>query len=206
VQAVSAKRRQRLNAADRKAQIVEAAFAMVAESGLERFRTRDVAERVGINPATLHHYFPTKEDLIVAVGEHLETGYARGRSRRGMPRAKPSALQALRGELADAVFYRRQRPAWQAVSREFAARAPRDPVAAAVLERLTSGWRGTLEAVLREGSESGAFRPDLDPRRVSLLIVSALWAGSTSLQLSDADFRGVCAELEHLVIARSRER
>jgi hypothetical protein len=29
---------------------------MNAAAGLERFRTRDVAARVGINPATLHHY------------------------------------------------------------------------------------------------------------------------------------------------------
>jgi AcrR family transcriptional regulator len=202
---MSVTRRHRLNAADRRAQIVEAAFEMVAESGLERFRTRDVAARVGINPATLHHYFPTKEDLIVAVGAHLEASYARGRVLRGTPRPE-TPLQKLRGELADAAFFRRRRPQWQAVSREFAARAPRDPAAAAVLKRLTTGWRGAIEALLREGIASGAFRPDLDPYRASILILGALWAGTTSLQLSDGEFRALRQELEQLVVTSGPQR
>jgi AcrR family transcriptional regulator len=205
VVAQASTRRHRLKAEDRRAQIVEAAFGMVAESGLERFRTRDVADRVGINPATLHHYFPTKEDIILAVGAHLEAGYARGRVRRGTPRPE-TPLQKLRGELADAAFFRRRRPQWQAVSREFAARAPRDPAAAAVLERLTTGWRGSIEALLREGIASGAFRRDLDPYRAGVLIIGALWAGSTALQLSDGEFRAMCEELEQLVTSPKPKR
>lgn len=42
---------------------------MIADAALEKFRTRDVAAKAGINTATLHHYFPTKEDLILAIGE-----------------------------------------------------------------------------------------------------------------------------------------
>lgn len=63
----------RLRGHIRRQQIVEAAFAMIAEAGHERLRTRDVANRVGINPANLHHYFATKELLIVGVVAHLET-------------------------------------------------------------------------------------------------------------------------------------
>src|SRR5947208_9570069 len=39
---------------------------------LFRSRTRDVAAKVGVNIATLHYYFPTKEKLIRGV-----VGYAR---------------------------------------------------------------------------------------------------------------------------------
>jgi AcrR family transcriptional regulator len=189
----------RLRADDRRAQIIEAAFNLIADAGLERFRTRDVAAKVGINPATLHHYFPTKEDLILGVGEHLEAGYIRGR-----PADRPSTvrtpLRALRSELADAAFFRTERPRWIAVSREFATRAPRDPAAAAVMERLTTGWRRSIEAVLRDGTSAGVFRTDLDPRGASALIVSALWAATTLLQISDRDFRALCRELERSVI------
>src|SRR5260221_66386 len=82
----------------------------------------DVAASVGINPATLHHYFLTKEDLILGVGEHLEAGYIQARTA-DRP-SSPTPLSALRSELADAAFFRTQRPRWVAVSREFATRAP----------------------------------------------------------------------------------
>lgn len=71
--------RRRLKADDRRRQIVETAFDTIAEKGFEGLRTRDVAERVGINSATLHHYFPTKEALVEGIAEHLERLYANTR-------------------------------------------------------------------------------------------------------------------------------
>jgi len=190
----------RLRADARRAQIIDTAFNLIADAGLEGLRTRDVAASVGINPATLHYYFPTKEDLILGVGEHLEAGYIRERTT-DRPSTAPTPLRALRSELADAAFFRTQRPRWIAVSREFATRAPRDAAAAAVVERLTMGWRRSIEAVLRDGRSAGVFRANLDPRGASILIVSALWAATTFLQTSDRDFRALCRELERSVIA-----
>src|SRR5262245_39197735 len=54
----------------RRQSLILAAFHSIAEKGFEGLRVRDVAAQVGINPATLHHYFPTKEALILAVVEH----------------------------------------------------------------------------------------------------------------------------------------
>ena len=48
-----------------------AAYRLIAERGLEELRTRDIAAEVGINIATLHYYFRTKEQLIAAVVEHM---------------------------------------------------------------------------------------------------------------------------------------
>ena len=52
---------------DRRRALVEAAYDQIAERGFEGLRTRDVAARVGVNIATLHYYFPTKEALISGV-------------------------------------------------------------------------------------------------------------------------------------------
>src|SRR5947209_134119 len=57
-------------AADRRRTLVEAAYRRIAEGGFEGLRTRDVAADVGVNIATLHYYFPTKELLIQGVVEH----------------------------------------------------------------------------------------------------------------------------------------
>jgi AcrR family transcriptional regulator len=191
-------RQHRLRADDRRAQIIDTAFKMIADAGLERFRTRDVAVKVGINTGTLHYYFPTKEDLILGVGEHLEAGYIQGSAADRPPARTP--LQALRRELADAAFFRTQRPRWLAVAREFSTRAPRDQAAAAVMERLTTGWRRSIEAVLRQGAAARVFRANLDPRGASTLIVSALWAATMFLQVSDREFRALCRELERSIV------
>ena len=57
-------------------ELTVAAYERIAKGGFERLRTRDVANDAGVNVATLHYYFPTKEKLIEAV-----VGYAMGRFR-----------------------------------------------------------------------------------------------------------------------------
>src|SRR5207244_9983016 len=54
---------------DRRQALVKAAFNQIAERGFEGLRTREVAAEVGVNIATLHYYFPTKESLIRGVVE-----------------------------------------------------------------------------------------------------------------------------------------
>jgi AcrR family transcriptional regulator len=192
--------RQWLPAEERRAQIIESAFTRVVEAGLEGLRTRDVARQAGINIATLHHYFPTKEDLISAVGRHLETGYVQGRPRRAVAR---TPRQALRQEFTDVAFFRSHHPEWFAVSREFATRAPRDATAAAVMKRLTSGWQRSIESILQAGVTAGVFRENLDPRAASAFIIRALWAGTVFLPLPDRDFKALCRELERSVVSVS---
>src|SRR4030081_4114094 len=55
---------------DRQRALVLAAFNQIAERGFEGLRTREVAAGVGLNIATLHYYFPTKESLIRGVVAH----------------------------------------------------------------------------------------------------------------------------------------
>src|SRR3954470_10696985 len=55
---------------DRRAELVEAAYQLIAEKGIEGLRTRDVAARVGINISTLHYHFDTKEKLIAGVVDY----------------------------------------------------------------------------------------------------------------------------------------
>src|SRR6267143_4416601 len=66
--------RQRKTAEPRRDELVRAAYGLLAERGFEGLRTREVAGAVGVNIATLHYYFPSKEDLIRGV-----VGYAMSR-------------------------------------------------------------------------------------------------------------------------------
>src|SRR3984893_5383794 len=52
---------------DRQKALVQAAFNQIAERGFEGLRTREVAAGGGLNIATLHSSFPTKNPLIRGV-------------------------------------------------------------------------------------------------------------------------------------------
>src|SRR5207245_5045007 len=62
--------RRRKGAEPRRDELVLAAYRLLAERGFEGLRTRDIAGAVGLNIATLHYYFPTKEALVRGVVHH----------------------------------------------------------------------------------------------------------------------------------------
>jgi AcrR family transcriptional regulator len=192
--------RQRLRADERRQQIVECAFAMIAEAGLESFRTRDVADRAGINSATLHHYFATKEALIEGVASHLANLYRELRSPAKPARAAPRALQALRREFADAQYLRKEHSDMLAVSAEFMLQARRDRTAAQAISALHQHWRGQVEAIIRDGQTAGVFRAGIDPTAGSMVVVGALWSATGLLHTSDQEFNRVCVELESWLV------
>jgi len=84
---------------DRRDAIARAARALIVEKGVEGLRTRDIAERVGINIATLHYHVPSKEALIELVAESLQT-FFRGQSIM-RPRAHLGALEKMDLEFVD---------------------------------------------------------------------------------------------------------
>jgi TetR/AcrR family transcriptional repressor of nem operon len=54
---------------DRKAQILDEASDLLQSRGYAAFSYRDLSDRLGITKATIHHHFPTKEALGVALTE-----------------------------------------------------------------------------------------------------------------------------------------
>lgn len=50
---------------ERREEIVAAAADIALEGGLERITLRAVAERLGVRPGLITHYFPAAEDLVV---------------------------------------------------------------------------------------------------------------------------------------------
>ncbi|WP_404430936.1 TetR/AcrR family transcriptional regulator [Microbacterium lacus] len=51
---------------ERREEILAAAAAIAVEAGLERITLRAVAERLGVRPGLITHYFPAAEDLVIA--------------------------------------------------------------------------------------------------------------------------------------------
>jgi AcrR family transcriptional regulator len=55
----------------RRAQIVEAAVAVIAEQGLQNLSLSEIETKAGMSRGQLTYYFPTKEDILLAVFDRL---------------------------------------------------------------------------------------------------------------------------------------
>src|SRR6187455_1959967 len=109
----------------RRPAIAAAARALIAERGFEGLRTRDIAERVGINVATLHYHVPTKEALIELVAQSMRDDFiAQSKAWR---RDGLNPLQELQHEIADFRHTMKHNPELFAVLAEMIERARRDP-------------------------------------------------------------------------------
>ena len=152
----------------RRQELVTAAFNLIAERGFEGLRTRDVADAVGVNIATLHYYFPTKESLIRGVVEH-----AMGRFRSTLaPHGSPADqlrnhLRAVRKLLAD-------EPELGSVMGELTLRSARDKTIARIMTEMYDAWHATMRGLLRRAVKEGGLRPELDTDGVAALVVSTL--------------------------------
>src|SRR5207237_4691181 len=58
-------------AALRKEQIVEAAVAVITEQGLQNLSLSEIEKRAGMSRGQLTYYFPTKEEILLAVFDRL---------------------------------------------------------------------------------------------------------------------------------------
>jgi AcrR family transcriptional regulator len=143
----------------RATEIVRAAYSLIAEKGFEGLRTRDVANKIGINIGTLHYHFPTKENLIQGVVSHLmrELQITRTTVKDSDP-----ALKRLRAEFTDIRVRLRESPEQLVVLTELAVRALRDPAIARILAFLDEGWHKHLVSIFKAGIAEGTFRSDLD--------------------------------------------
>jgi AcrR family transcriptional regulator len=168
---------------DRRADIVRAAYRLIAERGLEGLRFSDIARAAGINNGTLLYYFAGKDALIEAVGKFLVDQYSQSGTPPSADRAT-NALDELRWEFTDAAA--RLNDDAGVVYTELLARAQRDPAVAALLLDIDASWRGWLVGILERGQAHGLFRDDLDTNLVATTIMASIrGAGVQAMVMRD---------------------
>jgi AcrR family transcriptional regulator len=186
-------------AEQRRLDLLEAAYAVIAEKGLEGLRTRDVAARAGVNISTLHYYFATKDALLVALVDHVREKFrARPPARRGGAAGAPGVDASLRGHLESAFRTFRSTPHLSTVLQELVSRARRDAATRGAFRALHLEWNAMVEEVLRAGVCAGALRADLDPQAGARVATSFIMGAMMQLDLNPKafDFEAVARELE----------
>jgi AcrR family transcriptional regulator len=154
----------------RRQELVQAAFHQIAAHGFEGLRTRDVAGEVGVNIATLHYYFPTKEALIRGVLEHA---MERFRSTL-VPHGSPS--DQLRNHLRAVRKLMTAEPELAGVMGELALRSTRDRSIAAMMDEMYEYWQTTMRGLLRRAVRQGGAPRELDSDAMAALTIATLTA------------------------------
>jgi AcrR family transcriptional regulator len=194
--------RARANSDVRRRAIAAAARALIAERGFEGLRTRDIADRVGINIATLHYHLPTKEALIELVAQSMRDDFiaqSMAWRREGL-----TPLQELQHEMADFRETMEHQPELFAVLAEMVERARRDPKVDAAVRPLQAYWHQQIVDVLTRGRRDGSFRPDLDPRAAATMVTGAMAATLRPPFQGVSQFDRVAAELLRALVNPSR--
>ena len=178
---------------DRRLAIARAARQLIVEKGMEGLRTRDIAERVGINIATLHYHVPTKEALVGLVTESIKTEFRAQSLMR--PRAHLTPRERLEHEFFDFRELFTDRHEVLAVMSELMERARRDETVRTAILPLMRHWRDMVADILRAGRDDGSFRADLDPEPAAMMVIGTLVAFGRGPDTSTANFDRLCAEL-----------
>lgn len=160
---------------DTRSLILQEAEFLIRTRGYSAFSYADLSERVAITKASVHYYFPTKEELIVVlVREYIER-FVATLARIKQQHAGPGArLRAYANLFLDG-FEKGMLPLCGALSAERSALPAAMHPTVQDFFQIHLDWLG---GVLEEGLAAGALRPTVAPDQVALLLLSTLEGGT----------------------------
>ena len=156
---------------DTRSTLIDVALGQVRRQGYSAFSYADLADAVGIRKPSIHHHFPTKEDLGVALVAAYTAQVAdrldRAEAEIG---AAPERLRAYAG------LYREGLAVGQGclcgvLASEAAVLPERVQAGVRQFFQLNLRW---LERVLRAGVAAGALRPGIAPEREARTVLATL--------------------------------
>lgn len=157
-------------AAGTRERILDAAQELLQTQGYPAFSFRDLADRIGIKSASVHYYFPSKEDLALALLERYHARFFERLARAA--KRRPAERMAAYAGLFVRTFQEGERICPGASFAADYANLPEAPRRALHLfYKENVRW---LEGVLTEGVALGEFRPLKHPGAAAAAIFSAL--------------------------------
>ena len=172
-------------AQSRRHDILRATVTAIAERGLCETRIADVADIVGVSPALVLYYFPTKAALLSEALVYLDRLFYEGVA------AKLDEASNAEDRLAILIEESCPKPTkpgelpnswilWPAVWEM----ARLDPALAAARARLDEAWRSLIVAIVEDGVSSGEFAP-VDAKDFSIQLAAMLDGLAIEAMLGD---------------------
>lgn len=164
-------RTERMGGAERREKILIAAWDALTQVGFEKITTRRIAEAAGINIATLHYHFGSKEAVLVETLRYAQR-WAEQRMREAIVGAKTPTEVLMRAfdETWELVHTR------PGVLRfDLAVRGFRDPEARQEAESVYANYRRFVREIIEHHvAVGGTLDADLTPETLANYIVSAI--------------------------------
>lgn len=156
-----------------RARLLQAATEIFAMEGIEGATTREIARVAGVNEVTLFRHFPSKDELLGAVVQHVMALQAEALSH------QQELTQDLLIDLKHyAWVYNTMLEAYEALICTFIGEAKRRPEAARrVIQEAVQPLREKLMAYLRNAQGWGTVRQDVDPEVAIDLFTGMLLSG-----------------------------
>ncbi|MCA0361548.1 MAG: TetR family transcriptional regulator [Armatimonadetes bacterium] len=165
----------------RRSEIMQVAYDMLGQSGLEAVHARTVAQAVGINHATVHYYFPRRTDLLVGVAEHALNLLRADRAK--FQEGLKSAEDKIEGELALAEAYSKPTSRFGKVLAGLTAAATSEPEVKDRINEIWREWTGELTPHLAKAKLRKST-----PYRDADLLVGSLFGFIIASHLTDGAF------------------
>ncbi|MDX2139138.1 MAG: TetR/AcrR family transcriptional regulator [Chloroflexota bacterium] len=182
---------------NRRREIISATIALIAQKGMEGLRIRDIAETVGINNATLHYYFKTKEMLIEGVVNTIVHELVSTRSPGATQPTNPR--EELEAHLSDILYQIRHTPQRFVVLGELLMRSHHEQAVHAILKSTDKAWHSFLVDIIKRGVSTGDFNKDIDASSVGHLIMMLLKGSTLQLDASPDEIEAVIAQVNQLM-------
>ncbi|WP_173931176.1 TetR/AcrR family transcriptional regulator [Chelativorans sp. Marseille-P2723] len=132
------------------------ALKLIASHGYEAMSMRQLAAEVGIQPATVYRYFPTKQDLLYSLmRSHMEALTASWQTSR--PAGSDPVAQLMAFVENHIRFHASRRHSTQVSNMELRSLSPERLTN---ILRLRNGYEKELRQILRDGAASNCFRVD----------------------------------------------
>lgn len=168
--------------------ILDAAYRCFVERGYHATATHDILDAAGVTSGALHHHFPTKKKLGMAVirervGRAVEEGWIAPVERADLAIKGALTVMARIGKELKANGKVRGCPL-NNLAMEL---AYVDPEFRSAAQEIFSRWTLTLAARLRADQRNG-WRPDLDPTAVAHLLVAA-YSGAMAMAKAEQSER-----------------
>jgi AcrR family transcriptional regulator len=181
---------------DRKHTLIQAAYKALAEHGFEGLRIRDVASTVGINPATMYYYFPTKEDLISAVISFVfEQLAVNADELPGTPK------EQLHAHLTRLYRHMRDEPELFGVLTEIRLRISRYS-SSQVFVQFESAWHAKLVKLLQTGIRQGYWPNYFEPEIIATTIITLMYGAGLQASTHPRRIEESISQLERWLTSR----
>lgn len=154
--------------------ILDAAIAILAESGIEALTVEGIAARAGVGKTTIYRRWPNKDLLLVDAISGLVTTNESLPDHGTIRDDLLAIARAVRSRYADG-------PLGAILPALLSAQLQRPDLADVVREHVITPRRALVLEVVRRGIDRGELRADADPELVFDLVVGPLFYGSVVL-------------------------